>query len=340
MTDVLEEDARALLAREGLEDAAVERLPGDASARRYARVSGAGRLLMEDRTDGVGFDAFLRLSDHLSGLGLSAPRVQAADPAGLAVIEDFGTDTYGRLLGAGHDERALYELAIDALLHLHAHPRAAEVSVPDYTQAQMLDEVSRFSHWFVQVFAPDKDVAAFDAGFTELWRAALARLEAAPRTLCLLDFHIDNLMLLPGRPGVQACGLLDFQDAVIGPGEYDLMSLLQDARRDLAPGLEEAMLARYVAGAPAALGGEAAILGRYHLMAAQRHTRLVGQFPRLWKRDGKPWYLQFMPRVMRQMTQALEDARLDDIAAYLDAELPGWRDAGPQLAAMAPKDTR
>lgn len=327
------------LARHGLSDAPVERLPSDASPRRYYRLTGTGRLLMEDRTDPVGFAAFIRLARHLGGLGLSVPRVHGADPAvGLALIEDFGTGTYGALLQQGHDETALYALAIDALVHLHSHDTAAAVTAPAYDTDTLLEEVSRFSHWFVPTFAPQVDVAAFDAAFLGLWRSAFAPLEQVQQTLVLRDFHIDNLMLLEGREGVAACGLLDFQDGVLGPAEYDLMSLLQDARRDLAPGLEQAMLSRYLAAVPASRGTSDEILHRYHLLGAQRHTRLAGQFLRLHQRDGKSGYLRFIPRVMRQMQTALEDAGLRNIAAFLDSSLPGWRDAGVALSELAGKD--
>jgi aminoglycoside/choline kinase family phosphotransferase len=328
--------AVVFLARHGLSGAKLEPMRSDASSRSYCRVTGEGKLLMEDRTDPVGYGRFIQLARHLKSLGLSAPRVYGSDPAaGLALIEDFGVDTYGALLANGHDETALYRLAIDTLVHLHGNRRACEVTVPAYGLDMLLDEVSLFSDWFVPEIAGGCDTDAFDAGFRALWRNALAPLAAAPPTLVLRDFHVDNLMLLDERPGVAACGLLDFQDGVAGPAEYDLASLLQDARRDLAPGLEGAMLERYLAFVPASRGEREEILQRYHLLAAQRHTRLMGQFVRLMRRDGKPGYLAFMPRVALQMQNALETAGLLEIADYLDAELPGWRDAGRRLATLS-----
>jgi len=321
------------LARHGQAAADITALPSDASPRRYFRLNGVGQLLMDDRTDPVGFAAFIRLARHLTSLGLSAPRVLGADPAvGLALIEDFGTSTYGALLTSGHDEAALYALAIDTLVHLHSHPSATDVTVPAYDMKVLLEEVSRFSHWFVPAFRPDLDVADFDARFLALWTHALAPLDGHFNALVLRDFHIDNLMLLGDRQGIARCGLLDFQDGVRGAGEYDLMSLLQDARRDLAPGLEQAMLDRYLAAIPARCGSAADITQRYHLLAAQRHTRLAWQFLRLHKRDGKPGYLQFMPRVIRQMQASLTAADLPEIADFIDQTLPGWRDAGPAFS--------
>ncbi len=327
------ESLAAFLARHGHGETQLVALPSDASLRRYYRLVGAELLLMEDPSDPVGFAAFVRLSRHLHGLGLSAPRVIEAEPAsGLALIEDFGTATYRTLLEQGHDERALYEVAIDALVHLHSAPAATAVSVPAYDLATLLDEVSIFSNWFVPVFSPSTDVEGFDAAFRALWGAALAPVLQAPEALVLRDFHVDNLMLLEGRAGVAACGLLDFQDGVTGPAEYDLMSLLQDARRDLAEGLEEAMLRRYLDAIPSSCGAPEVILQRYHVLGAQRHTRLMGLFPRLNIRDKKPGYLRFMPRVAAQMQTALRMANLSEISDFLDASLPGWRDAGPALA--------
>ena len=325
----IDPDIARFLADQGYSKTALEALPGDASARRYIRLRGADQLLMEDRSDPEGFAAFIRLGQHLGQMDLSAPRVYGTDPVnGLALIEDFGQTTYGVLLAAGHNERALYELAIDVLVHLHSHPQATNVAVPQYDIDLLLDELSIFSEWFVPIIAPKVDISTFEAIFRELWRAALAPVMDAPKALVLRDFHIDNLMLLKGRSGVGACGLLDFQDGVIGAAEYDLMSLLQDARRDLAEGLETAMLDRYLDAVPAICGSRDEIMNRYHLLGAQRHTRIAGLFPRLNKRDGKAGYLVFMPRVMRQMQTALEAAELTEIAEFLDATLPGWRDVG------------
>ena len=329
----LEPPVATFLARHGHARASIAVLPGDASARRYLRLEGAGLLLMEDRTDPVGFAAFLRIARHLNTLGLSAPRVIGADPAvGLALIEDFGLTTYSAQLARGVDEEKLYRLATDALLHLHGHSLAADVTAPEYDLATLLDELSIFSQWFLGALRPDEDVAGFDQEFRTLWAKALEPLKNAPQTLVLRDFHVDNLMELEGRGGIQRCGLLDFQDAVLGPAEYDLVSLLQDARRDLSDGLEAKMLAHYIERAPEHAGGADTIAHRYHLLGAQRHTRIAGVFMRLAKRDGKPGYLTFMPRVLRQMQAAFAAAQLHEIKELIDKTIPEWRDAGAAIA--------
>ncbi len=321
-----------LLAQQGQDAARLTAFKSDASPRRYYRLEGQGMVLMEDPTDPVGFDAFLRLSAHLNDLGLSAPRILAAnEAAGVALIEDFGDTTYTNCLSAGQDEGALYRLAVDALLHLHHDPRGVEAAQPRYDVARMLDELAVFAEWFVPAVAPDVDVASFGRDWRARWQDALAPVDARFDTLVMRDFHVDNLMLLEDREGVRRCGLLDFQDCVLGPCEYDLMSLLQDARRDLSPGLEEALLTRYLVGAPAHLGRPKEIRRRYHLLAAQRHARILGVFVRLCQRDGKPRYLEWMPRVLRQFQTALTDANLTDISALLDARLPNWREKAATL---------
>lgn len=286
----------SFLAGQGLAGQMLVPLATDASARRYFRLPGRGLLLMEDRHDPAAFAGFVLLSGHLRALGLSAPDVRATDAAnGLALIEDFGHATYRHCLAAGQEEPMLYQLAVDTLLQLHNDPHGAAVARPRYRIDLHLDEIGWFSDWFAPAVAPPGfDKTGFAARFRQLWARALAPLQDQFSTLVLRDFHIDNLMYLPERAAVARCGLLDFQDGVIGPCEYDLLSLLQDARRDLAPGLEAAMLARYIAGAPAHLGGAAGVTRRYHLLAADRHTRILGNFVRLDQRDGKPQYLSLI----------------------------------------------
>ncbi len=321
------------LARHGQSGATLRALPGDASARRYYRLPEAGLLLMEDRTDPEGFSSYIRVARHLNGLGLSAPRVEGADPTHcLALIEDWGDATYARRLAGGRSEAALYGLAVDALAHLHMAPDGAAISQPRYERQIWLDELRVFCDWFAPAIAPSLDREPFTTRFLALWDEALAPIYGRHEALVLRDFHVDNLMELDDRDGVRRCGLLDFQDAVLGPREYDLVSLLQDARRDLAPGLEASMLERYVAALAAGPQEAEAIRRRYHLLGAQRHARIAGVFVRLCQRDGKAHYLNWLPRVLGQLDAALTAAGLTSIADLLAAELPDWRVRGEALA--------
>ena len=162
--------------------------------------------------------------------------------------------------------------------------------------------------------------AAARKEYLSLWQEILPAAALPGPTLVLRDYHVDNLMLLRGRPGVRGCGLLDFQDAVCGPAAYDLVSLLEDARRDVATTLRAAMTERYLDAFPeidrAAFARSAAIL------AAQRNCKILGIFTRLWRRDGKPGYLRHIPRVWRLIEEDLRAPALAPIAAWLDRYLP------------------
>ncbi len=331
--------ASAFLDAHGLADAKLDAFTADASSRRYCRVVGHDLLLMDDRFDPQGFAAYTLIASHLNGLGLSAPRVLQVERAEcLALLEDFGDATYANCLARGVDESSLYELAVDALLKLHHAPQGGDIDLPVYDMQVYLDELSTFSHWFAPAISSELDVEVFDATFRSLWEAALAPVAARHETLVLRDFHVDNLMLLSDRVDAACCGLLDFQDALRGPCEYDLLSLLQDARRDLTPGLEERLLDHYCANAPAALGDAAAIRARYHILGAQRHARILGVFVRLYQRDAKPRYLAFLPRVLSQFRSALHAAELDDISSFLDHALPDWvQTAGTLHETLLPK---
>jgi len=166
-----------------------------------------------------------------------------------------------------------------------------------------------------------------------LWRAAFPLARKVPDTLVLRDFHVDNLMRLPARAGVAACGLLDFQDAVIGPVAYDLVSLLEDARRDLAPGLRDAMTERYLAAFPG--WDRAAFQAACAVLSAQRNAKIIGIFTRLLKRDGKPVYLRHIPRVWRLLEGDLAHPALAPLRAWLAKHLPPELRRVPEVAEAA-----
>ncbi|MEM9708610.1 MAG: phosphotransferase [Pseudomonadota bacterium] len=326
--------ALSFLARHGLAGANLTPLATDCSTRRYFRVPDSGLLLMDDHADISSFEAFTRVARHLRALGVSAPYIHGSDTAaGLALIEDFGTLTYSVCLDSNTSEAMLYEFAVDALLEIQTHPDAANISLPAFDIALLIEELHVFTEWFAPEFLSGTDLKRFEVEILDLWKEALDMAPVGHKSLVLRDFHVDNLMLLESREGVQRCGLLDFQDALIGPIEYDLVSLLQDARRDLSPGLETQLLARYLSKQATSSTGEQDFLKRYYILGAQRHARIAGLFVRLCKRDAKPSYLNHLPRVIGQLQQALSDAQLTNISAHLDAHLSGWRNAGDWLTA-------
>lgn len=323
------EQATNFLAAEGWHEANREPLAGDASTRRYERlVQGDRRALLAMLPPGERHDDFVLIAGLLHGVGLSAPRILAAGrDHGLLLVEDFGDDTYTALLDGGADAQPLYELAVDALIHLHrTFAGPAGTALPKFDQNLFLEQTMLFCETYLPTVLDTVDEAAV-RGFEAAWRAPLARAMAVPQSLLLRDFHAGNLFLLPGRAGARACGLIDFQDGGIGPVTYDLVSLLQDARRDVPAGITAACLARYGAAFPEL--DQAAFETSYAVLAAQRHVRVIAIFTRLAD-QGKPGYLEYMPRLWRLLARALTHPALAEVAAWFEVHLPAAVQAGQQ----------
>ena len=300
-------------------------LADDASFRSYRRLENGARraVLMDAPPTHEDVRPFLRIARHLRGLGLGAPDILAEDiEAGLLLLEDLGDDTFTRLLNNGAAEEPLYALAVDVLVHLHRLPaaRAVPAALPAYDDARLVEEALLLTDWYMPATLGDAPAQAVRTAYIEAWREVLPPAGAQPRTLVLRDFHVDNLMRLRGREGIAACGLLDFQDAVAGPAAYDLMSLLEDARRDISGALKTTMLARYREGVPGL--DWPAFETALAILAAQRHAKVIGIFTRLCRRDGKPGYLVHIPRVWRLLEAALGHPALAPVAAWFEQHLP------------------
>jgi N-acetylmuramate 1-kinase len=314
----------AFLAECGWEGLEPVPLAGDASFRRYYRVGGNGRcaILMDAPPPQEDVVPYVSVSQLLRRLGLSAPEVLVEDRTrGFLLIEDFGDDTYTRLLDRGVDEPTLYALAVDTLVELQ---RAVKLSgtpdLPAYDAERLLAEAALLVDWYAPAALGKPVPAGRREEYLNLWRMLLPHAALPDDTLVLRDYHVDNLMLLPDRPGVQGCGLLDFQDAVCGPPSYDLVSLLEDARRDVPTELRLRMTERYLAAFPTL--DRPVFLRSTAILAAQRNCKILGIFTRLWKRDGKPRYLVHLPRVWRMLDHDLTHPALAPIARWLDRHLP------------------
>jgi aminoglycoside/choline kinase family phosphotransferase len=316
----------AFLADAGWGAAARRPLADDASFRRYERLSLDERraVLMDAPPPEEDVNAFHRVERLLLSLGLSAPRALAVNQAeGLMLLEDLGDRTFTRALAEGDDERALYELAVDVLIHLHLAADAkalAAAPLPDYDDGRLLQEALLLTDWYLPALSGAETPAAVRDAYIEAWRSVFPLARRVPPTLVLRDYHVDNLMVLEGRPGIAGCGLLDFQDAVIGPRSYDLVSLLEDARRDIPVGLIAAMLARYLAAFPET--DPAAFQASYAILGAQRSAKIIGIFTRLCRRDGKDLYLRHIPRVWRLLEGDLTAPELAPVKAWFDEVLP------------------
>jgi aminoglycoside/choline kinase family phosphotransferase len=319
-----ERQRRDFLFEQGLDAATIEPLQPDASFRRYFRIrqAGEGWMLMDAPPERENARVFVTVARHLKRLGLRPPSVLAVDPVhGFVLLEDLGDDTYTRLLARGEAEAGLYSLAIDVLRHLHAHPEARASELPVYNEQRLLDEAVILVDWYWPAVHGEPAARSVREAYLDAWRDILRALPASPQTLVLRDFHVDNLMRVPGPSGVLQCGLLDFQDALIGPPAYDVVSLLEDARRDLAPGLAEIMLARYLDGW--STQKRETFMHWYTVLGAQRHCKVVGIFVRLCRRDGKCHYLAHVPRVLRLLESHLHQPRLAPLDDWLERYLPG-----------------
>lgn len=309
--------APEFLARAGWGGAVITPLAGDASFRRYFRILGAdgNAVLMDAPPPHEDTRPFLAVADHLHRLGFAAPRILARDTdAGLVLLEDFGDDRMREALDADPSrEDAIYTQAIDLIRDLHRHSGG---DLPPYDMAVYQREAALFPEWYMPAVGLD-----VPPGWAEAWDEALAPIADDQSTTVLRDYHAENIMLLPDG----SLGLLDFQDALAGHAAYDLVSLLQDARRDVSPDLEARMLDYYGPVDRAA----------YALLGAQRNAKILGIFTRLWKRDGKPRYLSFQPRMWTYMERDLQHPSLAPVKAWFDAHVPHekraayWRNFRP-----------
>ncbi|UEM22676.1 phosphotransferase [Skermanella mucosa] len=326
MTPSREDAIAGFLAAHGWGDAGRTPLAGDASARRYVRLHRGtdSVLLMDSPNPAEDVIPFVAISGLLRGLGLSAPGIVAEQPdAGLLLIEDFGDATFTRLMDRGADPADLYRLAVDAIIELHRRfdpAQASAVALPRYDAALFIEQVMLLADVYIPAALGRAATAEERADLERAWWSAVPDAVGFGTSLMHRDYHVDNLMRLDGRPGAYACGLLDFQNAGLGPTSYDLVSLLEDARRDVPAALAAAMLDHYLDAFPDL--DRAAFRRSYAVLGAVRHTRIVAVFARLHLRDGRSDYLRHLPRVWRLLEAKLRHPALAPVRDWFDRTLP------------------
>jgi aminoglycoside/choline kinase family phosphotransferase len=337
---------QSFLTKAGFTDAVRHPLPGDASTRRYERLicPDGRRFMMMDqppvdarpcgpadtpeerrakgyfalaRLSGGRIEAFVAVAHYLRMQGLSAPEIVAVDAAnGLLISEDLGDNLFVSLIDQGQDETPLYLAAIEAQARLHA---AAPPAILDEWPLLAYDDLALqtgadvFTEWYPQY---EGAVTLSDEARTDwetLWAPRRKRAEAGASVFIHRDFHAENLIWLPEREGVERVGLIDFQDALRGHPSWDLLSLLQDARRDVSPALEAQCLMHYFALRPQV--DQVAFMRDYRALATLNAARILGVFARLVTRDGKPKYATFMPRMWGHLSRNL---KMDDMADMRD----------------------
>jgi tRNA threonylcarbamoyl adenosine modification protein YjeE len=347
---------RKFLERAGWSDASTvfSYLQGDASPRRYARLAkadGSRAILMDSpRTpdgppirDGKPYSAIAHLAENvkafaaidrtLEAAGLSVPHILAEDLIeGLLLIEDLGDEVFGSEVKKGRNQAALWQRGVDALVAVQSAPPPTRISLSDGSAFELpladhgvLEiETELLLDWYWPALRGTPAPAAARKEFKDLWHAIFDRVLAGPKTWLLRDFHSPNLIALDDRKSPRDVGIIDFQDAMIGPAAYDLVSLLQDARVDVREELEREMLAHYVATVsardPAFDAGEFAF--SYAALGAQRNTKILGIFARLAMRDKKRQYLAHLPRIWGYLERDLQHEDLRPLRAWYDANLP------------------
>lgn len=303
-------------------DAQQHPLPQDCSTRRYVRLVAGNQtcLLMVDPAPHHSLPAFLHVAGLLRDRGFRAPQVYGTDGTHLALIEDFGDLTYTRQLAQGVKIKDLYETAVDLLIALRNRFSPETLpNLPAFMQESYLKELDIFSQWYYPYVMghplPEKALLDLKALVADTWDDL-----SVPQGIFLKDMHIDNLITLKGTGPIETCGLLDFQDARIGPAIYDLASLLQDSRSPIDNQLMSQMKVRYFAALPHldTIGEEEA----YHVTGAQRNIKNLGIFVRMFQRNNQPRYLQFIPRTLENLQSNLSHPTLYHLKAWWDQWIP------------------
>src|SRR4051812_43367355 len=315
------------LSRAGYAPGDAEPLAQDASFRRYLRIRGNPPAVLMDAPPPEDIRPFLRIAAHLQGIGLSVPRIIAAnETARLVLEEDFGDDLLSTLLDAGHDPEPLIDAAVDALVVLQ---RAAPPDrLPAWDAAAMAATAlgTLFDWWWPARFGSQPPGEARDAV-----AAALATMLAplADESPCLVhrDYFAGNLLWLPRRSGANRVGIIDFQSSALGHPAYDLVSLLQDARRGIPGSVQHRAVERYLAARPELDPDRFRIA--YGACAAQRHLRVACQWVRLALRDHRPQYLAYGPRTWRLLDDALRQPAAESLARALNLWIPAAQRGNP-----------
>jgi aminoglycoside/choline kinase family phosphotransferase len=341
---------REFLEASGYIGAGRKRMPGDASTRSYARLirDDGGVILMNSpqRPDGAAIyngksysaavhlaeniKPFVAIDEGLRAAGISAPEIHHCDlDHGFLISEDFGSEG----VIEGDPPRPIperYEAATDVLAVLHATTlpetlplNGQTYTIPVWNTDALLIEIGLMAEWYL----PDRNAPLSEekrAEFFAMWRELLKKPLAAPKTWVIRDYHSPNLIWLADRESMARVGVIDFQDTVLGPRAYDVVSLLQDARIDVPESLELTLLSRYIKARRKddASFDAAGFAELYAIMSAQRNTRLLGTFARLNRRDGKPHYLRHQPRIWTYLQRSLAHPSLAHLRDWYLANVP------------------
>ncbi len=310
------------LAAHGWEKTQRTPLPGDFSARHYIRLSDASRkalLMVMPKPDEL--VPFLSMQAVLQAGGMRVPAIYAVDkPNGFALIEDLGENDFGAIIRKSAQPEHLYSVAVDALRHLHASPIPPNEHLTQFTAQLFLQQVRLFldaygSFVIKHAFSPQA-IAAFQ----QAWEDALAEACSIPRSVMLRDYHAANIMYLEYEEGHKKAAAIDFQDGGMGPISYDIASLLEDARLDVSPILRAHMLKTYLDAS--AFKDRARFMTSYHILACQRHMRILGILAKRWVAQDIPATQDFFKRTWGLLMLHHSEPALAPVYQWLDEYVP------------------
>jgi len=297
------------------------KIPGDASFRRYERIFAEKKnyILMDAPPATEDVKPFIKVADILRNLDLSAPEIAFKDiKNGLLLLEDLGNKKFNTIFKEklGREE-GLYLKAIEVLLHIYK--KRQKFDIPEYNKEKLLQEAMLFVEWYLPLFGDfnSEKIKDITEEYRELVLEVIGKLKFPNDVMVLRDYHADNLMLLEERTGIKNVGLLDFQDALMGNVTYDLVSLLEDARRDVHPQTQNKMIDYFIEKSELDRDD---FLNDYHILGAQRNLKIIGIFSRLKVRDGKEVYIPLIPRVQEYLKQDLKHPAMKELKEFLETK--------------------
>ena len=315
----------SIFKKSGINDFKLKSIKSDASFRKYFRVyikNYEKKLLLVNSPKKTENNlGYLKATSILEKMNLSVPKIINFDISkGVFLVEDFGINTYKKSLKNGESEFKLYNLATDILLYINKHSINLEKKLPKYTNKKLIDEVLLFLKWYWPIIYKKPAKKKNINEFIKIWENLLNKNLKTKKVLVHRDFHIDNLFFLKDRKNLKACGLIDFQDAVIGPSSYDLMSLLEDARRDVNKNIIDKMYKKFIK--KLSKKEEKHFVKEYKILAINRHLKVIGIFSRLYMRDKKKSYLKHIPRLWRLIEENLSFNSLNELNKWINKFFP------------------
>ena len=323
----------SFLKKNGIRDYSIKPIPSDASFRKYNRIinkKGGQHILVispKSKVDNVGF---IKVSKIFKKINLSVPEIISYDERkNMFLLEDFGDNTFNKYIKIGYNEEKLYDLALKVLLHIKKKSPVYLNKLPQYSSDLFIKEFKLFLKWYWPLIYKKKPNKKIVSSIMKIWKELLSKNLKTTKVITHRDFHIDNLFFLKKRNGLKACGIIDFQDAVIGPSSYDLLSLLEDARRKVKGSVVKKIYNKYLSSLNKY---DATNFNKeYITLAANRHIKVIGIFSRLFVRDKKKIYIKHIPRVWKMLEQNLEDPTLYDLRLWFDEYFPKKKRIKPNI---------